>query len=51
MIYGGAGIGATAYETFVNALNDNGESYSSLFTRLAADELLYKNRKDVRKGP
>jgi len=50
VIYGGAGIGATAYETFVNALNDNGNSYSELYTRLAADELLYKNRKDIRKA-
>lgn len=50
VVYGGAGIGATAYEVMVNALNANGESYSELFTRLANDETIYKNRKDVRKA-
>ncbi len=34
-IYGGAGIGITAYHVMVNALGANGENYSKLFNEVA----------------
>jgi outer membrane protein OmpA-like peptidoglycan-associated protein len=46
VVYAGAGIGATAYETKVNALNGSTD-YSSLFNSIAA--VAYKDRKDVLK--
>ncbi len=45
VVYLGAGVGATAYETKVNALDANGNTYSALFASIGATE--YKNRKDV----
>ncbi|MFZ4769738.1 MAG: OmpA family protein [Ferruginibacter sp.] len=45
VFYIGAGVGATAYETKVNALDANGNTYSALFASIGATE--YKNRKDV----
>lgn len=50
VIYAGAGVGATAYETYVNALDANGNPYSSLFTTLSANTTEYKSRKDIRKA-
>jgi hypothetical protein len=34
-IYGGAGIGFSAYHVMVNALGANGENYTDLFTKIA----------------
>ncbi|MES2829894.1 MAG: OmpA family protein [Bacteroidota bacterium] len=46
VFYLGAGVGATAYETMINALNANGGSYRALFTSIQqATE--YKDRKDI----
>ena len=52
MLYGGGGIGATMYRTYVNALNDGngGGNYATLFNTVFANTgsgQLYKNRKDV----
>ena len=47
VFYLGAGIGATAYETMINALNANGTSYRALFSSIqSATE--YKDRKDIK---
>lgn len=47
VFYLGAGVGATAYETMINALNANGTSYRALFTSIQqATE--YKDRKDIK---
>jgi hypothetical protein len=46
VMYFGAGIGATAYQTKINALDENGNKYSALFASIApATE--YKDRKDI----
>jgi len=46
-IYGLAGIGATTYDTKVNALDANGKTYQSLFNGITnAND--YKNRKNVK---
>ena len=45
VFYIGAGIGATAYEVMVNALDENGASYRSLFSGIRGGN--YENRKDV----
>ena len=51
VVYGGAGVGASAYETKINAYNEsNGNTYSDLFTKISTDPVTYKNRKDVRKA-
>ena len=52
VFYGGAGIGATAYETKINAINDaTGDNYSTLYTDLFNNtDYLYKNRNDIRKA-
>lgn len=52
VIYGGAGIGATAYETKINARNESaGTDYSDLFTTIFNNnEYKYSNRKDIRKA-
>lgn len=52
VFYGGAGIGATAYETKINAINDaTGDNYSTLYTDLYNNtDYTYKNRKDVLKA-
>ena len=50
VVYGGVGIGASAYQTKINALNDNGDTYSELFHKLYSDPIKYKNRKDIRKA-
>ncbi|MEO7265636.1 MAG: hypothetical protein ABIW38_12015 [Ferruginibacter sp.] len=47
VFYGGAGIGATAYNVMVNALDASGNTYRSLFSSITPVE--YKNRKDVLK--
>jgi outer membrane protein OmpA-like peptidoglycan-associated protein len=48
VVYAGAGIGATAYETMVNALDASGNPYSALFTSAYGGTTVeYKNRKDV----
>lgn len=53
-LYGGAGIGMTAYHVMVNALDANGNNYTSLFNRITnsivgANASFYSNRKDVLK--
>ncbi len=52
VIYGGAGIGATAYETMVNARREgDGTDYSALYADIFNNnEYKYKNRKDIRKA-
>lgn len=47
-VYGFAGIGATTYETSINALNDEGGggTYQTLFNSLA--QVPYSDRKDTR---
>jgi hypothetical protein len=46
VMYGGAGIGATLYNTMVNAYNESaGTSYAALFNGITS--ATYKNRKDV----
>jgi OmpA-OmpF porin, OOP family len=57
IIYGGGGIGATFYNTRINALDDNGAAtganYAALFKQVAKDFNtgdLYKKRKDIRKA-
>lgn len=47
VLYGGGGIGATLYNTMVNALDANGNPYKALFNGLASGT--YSNRKDVLK--
>ena len=49
--YGGAGIGATAYETWINARNEStGETYSTLFSNVYNNtDYKYSNRKDIKK--
>jgi OmpA-OmpF porin, OOP family len=46
VFYMGAGIGATAYEVMVNALDASGNPYTALFAGIAASG--YDNRKDIR---
>ena len=50
LIYGGAGIGFTWYNAKVNALNDQGGTYASLFQSQQSAAGVYKNRKDVLKA-
>jgi hypothetical protein len=52
VVYGGAGFGASAYETMVNARNEaEGKDYSELFTNTFNNlEYKYANRKDIRKA-
>jgi outer membrane protein OmpA-like peptidoglycan-associated protein len=45
IIYGGGGIGATLYNTSVNALDANNNPYRTLFNGIT--NTTYKNRKDV----
>lgn len=48
-MYGFAGVGATIFETNINALNASGNSYASLFNSVASSSnIVYKNRKDIR---
>lgn len=51
VFYGGGGIGASAYNVKVNALNDGngGGDYSEIFQQAFAMNQEYKNRKDIRK--
>jgi hypothetical protein len=54
IIYGGGGIGATAFRAKVNALNDEngGGNYAALFNSTYSKFVgqdLYSNRKDIRK--
>jgi OmpA-OmpF porin, OOP family len=48
IIYGGGGIGATLYNTSVNALDASGNPYRTLFNGIT--NTTYKNRKDVLKA-
>lgn len=51
VFYGGAGIGATAYETKINALGPDGKSYATLFRNVFNNQDgIYKNRKDILKA-
>jgi outer membrane protein OmpA-like peptidoglycan-associated protein len=49
IMYAGAGIGATAYQTKINARNEStGDDYSVLFNKVYNDyEKKYSNRKDI----
>jgi outer membrane protein OmpA-like peptidoglycan-associated protein len=49
--YGGAGIGATTYETYINARNEAaGTTYSDLFTNVYNNNAYkFSNRKEIRK--
>lgn len=51
VIYGGGGIGVTAFKTMVNALDANGNNYVPLFSTLDAKygSGTYKQRKDILK--
>ena len=47
LIYLGGGLGATAYNTKVNALDASGQPYTALFTSIAPSTQTYKNRKNI----
>lgn len=51
VLYGGAGIGATAYNVKINALNDGngGGTYSDLYAQAFQMNNEYKHRKDILK--
>ena len=51
VIYGGGGIGVTVFKTMVNALDQNGNNYNTLFNTVLAKygAGTYKKRKDVLK--
>ncbi len=51
VLYGGAGIGATAYNVKINALNDGngGGTYSDLYAQALQMNNEYKHRKDILK--
>jgi len=48
VIYGGGGIGASLYQTAVNALDANNNPYTSLFNGITTSG--YTNRKDILKA-
>lgn len=48
VIYGGGGIGATLYNTMVNALDGNNNPYTALFNGITS--ATHSNRKDVLKA-
>lgn len=51
VIYGGGGLGATIYETKVNALKADGSTYAAEFQDIFDKYgTVYKSRKDVRKA-
>ena len=52
VMYVGAGIGATAYQTMLDVKNSNGDLYSTLFNNVRAANIgkEYENRKDIRKA-
>ena len=47
-LYGFGGIGATIYEAKVNATDESGNPYTSLFNNVAGQSIMYENRKDIR---
>lgn len=47
VIYGGAGFGMTAYHTMINALDANGQTYSTLFSSIPKADQTHANRKNV----
>ena len=51
VIYGGGGIGVTVFKTMVNALDQNGNNYNTLFNTVLAKygAGTYKKRKDILK--
>ena len=51
VLYGGLGIGVTAFQVNVNALNDNGQNYAALYNNVFAKygPGTYKQRKDILK--
>lgn len=49
IIYGGAGFGAMAYHTMVNALDANNQPYTDLFNSIAITDVTHANRKAVLK--
>lgn len=54
VLYGGAGIGVTAYHTMINALDANGNNYYPLFSSIyngnGAASVSYSTRKNVLKA-
>jgi opacity protein-like surface antigen len=51
VVYAGVGVGATAYETKVDARRDDGSDYSALYANIVANnEQKYSNRKEIRKA-
>ncbi len=55
--YGYVGLGANAYQTWVNALDENYEGYNTLYNDIVAQytdpntgQIPYENRKDVKKA-
>lgn len=47
VFYAGAGFGATVYHTMINALDENGNNYSTLFNSISSSG--FANRHDIRK--
>lgn len=50
VFYGFGGIGATIYETKINALDDAGRPYFAFDQIAGANPAVYKDRKDIRKA-
>ena len=49
IIYGGAGFGAMAYKTWVNALDDKRQPYTTLFNSISPSTITHANRKEILK--
>ena len=49
IIYGGAGFGAIAYHTKVNALDANNQPYTTLFNGINQNDITHSNRHNVLK--
>src|SRR6218665_3702542 len=49
VFYAGAGVGATAYQTKINALDESGDPYYALFSSINAPTE-FKDRKDILKA-
>ena len=47
IIYAGVGMGMTAYHTMINALDENGQTYATLFGSIPRSAQIHSNRKDV----
>ena len=49
IIYAGAGAGFTAYHTMINALDENGQPYTTLFNSIPTSAQTHENRANVLK--